>query len=59
MACDPVATFARALEAGGVLSLAARAEIDARLDRDIDEAVAFAKGSPYPDASELAEHVYG
>lgn len=59
MACDPVATFARALEAGGVLSPAARADIDARLDHDINEAVAFAKGSPYPDASELAEHVYG
>lgn len=59
MACDPVATFARALEAAGILLPAARAAIDARLDRELDEAVAFAKASPFPDASELAEHVYG
>ncbi len=59
MARDPVASFAAALQAAGVLSPAARAEIDADLDRAVDDAVAFAKASPFPDPSELTQHVYG
>ena len=59
IACDPVATFGRALEAAGVLAARARARLDASLDRDVDDAVAFAKASQFPDESELAQQVYG
>ncbi len=59
MACDPLATFPKALERAGVLPAPARAEIDRRLDQAIEDAFAFARSSPFPDESELSEHVYG
>jgi acetoin:2,6-dichlorophenolindophenol oxidoreductase subunit alpha len=59
MACDPVAVFAGALEGAGVLPAARRTELDAGLDRALEDAFAFAKSSPFPDAAELAQHVYG
>jgi acetoin:2,6-dichlorophenolindophenol oxidoreductase subunit alpha len=59
MARDPVATFALALARAGVLSEAARLAIEGEIDAAVDEAVAFAKASPYPEPSELTTHVYG
>jgi pyruvate dehydrogenase E1 component alpha subunit len=58
MARDPVAALAQALEARGVLPATERAAIDAQIDAAIDDAVTFAKASPFPDLSELERHVY-
>jgi acetoin:2,6-dichlorophenolindophenol oxidoreductase subunit alpha len=58
MARDPVPLFRRWLLEGGVAE-AELAAIESAIDREIDEAVAFALESPVPDPSELHTDVLG
>lgn len=54
---DPIAQVRARLPAEGVTG----AELDRmeqEIRREVDDAVAFARESPYPDASTLLEHVY-
>ena len=53
MAKEPVAGLARRLERAGVLPAVRRAELDARIEADIADAVAFAKSSPFPEPAAL------
>ena len=55
---DPVATFERALIAAGILDGAGVKDMEARIQSDINDAVAFAEASPYPDGADAAEGVY-
>ena len=54
----PVATFEQRLIEKKILTETAQKQMAAQITREIDEAVAFAEQSPYPDASELAEHIW-
>jgi pyruvate dehydrogenase E1 component alpha subunit len=53
MARDPVARLARRLERSGLLSAARRAEIDAGVEAELEDAVAFARSSPFPEPDAL------
>ncbi len=53
MARDPVTRLAGRLERAGVLPAARRAEIDAGIETEIEDAVAFAKASPFPEPGAL------
>jgi pyruvate dehydrogenase E1 component alpha subunit len=55
---DPVERLAGELEASGALPAVARQAVDVEIDRLIDEAVEFARNSPWPDASEAHQHMY-
>lgn len=55
---DPVATCERMLLDKKILTEAKRDQIAAEIKKEIDEAVEFAEQSPYPDASELSDHVW-
>ncbi len=55
---DPIAVHSRRLVAGGVLSEADVAAIEAEAGRVIEEAVFAAEESPFPDAGELVRDVY-
>ena len=54
----PVANFEKQLFEKKVLTEAQKTQIVAEINKEINEAVEFAEQSPYPDASELAEHVW-
>lgn len=54
----PIKRFGSALVAEGLVSDAGLEEIDTEIETTIDEAVAFAKQAPYPDPSEVYDHVY-
>ena len=55
---DPVTRFERFLVDKKVLTDAKKSEIAAGITREINEAVDFAEQSPYPDASELMDHIW-
>ncbi len=55
---DPVDTFAKALLEMKLLTEAKKKEIADEITGEINEAVEFAEQSPYPEASELAEHIW-
>jgi TPP-dependent pyruvate/acetoin dehydrogenase alpha subunit len=55
---DPVAMFAKALLEMKLLTEVKKKEIADEVTREINEAVEFAEQSPYPEASELAEHIW-
>jgi len=55
---DPLAHVERVLRERQALTDADLAAVQARIEAEIDEAVAFGKNSPYPDASELGTFVY-
>ena len=55
---DPLAIYADRLAACGALTPAAQGAMTARAERDVAAALAFAKASPFPDASELSRHVF-
>ena len=54
----PVANFEKQLFEKKVLTEAQKTQIVAEINKEINEAVEFAEQRPYPDASELAEHVW-
>ena len=55
---DPVAMFEKQLLEKKVLTDAKKTQIAAEITQEINEAVDFAEQSPYPDASELADHIW-
>lgn len=55
---DPVSTFRQRLSAEGSWDDARDAQLRARISAEIEEAVQFAKSSPFPEVGELYEHVY-
>lgn len=58
MAKDPVPRFRSWLIEQGHASESALSSLEAGIEREIDEAVAFALESPYPDPSELRRDVF-
>jgi pyruvate dehydrogenase E1 component alpha subunit len=55
---DPVTLHRHALEKLGALDEAGCARMQAEIEREIDDAVEFARASPFPARSELAQGVY-
>jgi TPP-dependent pyruvate/acetoin dehydrogenase alpha subunit len=54
----PVANFEKLLLEKKILTDAKKSQLVEDITKEINEAVEFAEQSPYPDASELAEHVW-
>ena len=54
----PIRLHRQLLEDDGLIDEAAHADIDAKIAREIDDAVAFAKASPFPERSELGSHMF-
>jgi TPP-dependent pyruvate/acetoin dehydrogenase alpha subunit len=55
---DPIKRFAEGLAKSGVLTEAARKQIDVEVGREVDESITFARESPFPAVEDLLEHVY-
>ncbi len=55
---DPIPAWASHLEREGILPSAAREEMDQSVEALLDEAVEFARTSPWPAAEEALEHMY-
>ncbi|MBI2205800.1 MAG: thiamine pyrophosphate-dependent dehydrogenase E1 component subunit alpha [Candidatus Rokubacteria bacterium] len=55
---DPIARFERDVRERGVLSAPEIRAIRERVSADLDEAVAFAEASPFPDAKDLLVDMY-
>lgn len=55
---DPVETYRVRLVEEGVLGTQMDIAIRAKISAEIEDAVTFAKASPYPDVAELYEHVF-
>lgn len=55
---DPVRSYGDLLRAAGVMPDSGRKAIHSEIEAEIDDAVAFAKASPFPAANELAKFVY-
>jgi len=55
---DPLAMFEKHLMEKKLLTEVKKKEIADETTREINEAVEFAEQSPYPEASELAEHIW-
>lgn len=53
MARDPVGGIARRLERAGMLPAARRAVLDAQIEAEVADAVAFARSSPFPEPAAL------
>ena len=56
---DPIVLFERQLIEKKLLTDAKKTEVAAAITKEIDEAVEFAEQSPYPEASELMDHIWG
>jgi pyruvate dehydrogenase E1 component alpha subunit len=56
---DPIVTFQRRLLDAGLFDEAALQEIEAGVQRQLDEAVAFARAAPQPRPEEALQGVYG
>ena len=54
---DPLAHYRRNLEAAGRLTAEGLTAMSDRISAEVEDAVAFAKASPFPPASALSEHV--
>jgi pyruvate dehydrogenase E1 component alpha subunit len=59
IAADPYPAFRAKLIADGTATEAQLAEIEAKVEADIDDAVAFALDAPFPDVEEVTRDVYG
>jgi pyruvate dehydrogenase E1 component alpha subunit len=55
---DPIVTFPQWLESQGVLSREERAKVEAEVEATLDEAVAFARASKFPDPSKALDGMY-
>ena len=55
---DPIPAFGELLQREGILNAGERERIDSEAIRTVDEAVAFAEESPFPDPRSLYEDVY-
>jgi pyruvate dehydrogenase E1 component alpha subunit len=58
MGKDPIPRFEAKLVESGAVSKKEAAAIQERIAKEIEEAVKFAKDSPFPDPSELLDNVY-
>jgi acetoin:2,6-dichlorophenolindophenol oxidoreductase subunit alpha len=58
MAKDPIPRFTNKLIESGIATKAELDAIVAQIQDDVNQAVAYAESSPYPDASELMDDVY-
>jgi TPP-dependent pyruvate/acetoin dehydrogenase alpha subunit len=54
----PVAALEKALLERGIMSPAEKARLYENIDREVDEAVAFARESAYPDEGELLDNIF-
>jgi len=54
----PVERFESLLTQAGVITTEERARMREDIDREIDEALAFARSSPFPDSSQMATFTY-
>ena len=55
---DPLVTYPRWLETQGVLPPTDRARVEAEVEALLEEAIAFARQSPWPEPSEALEGMY-
>lgn len=55
---DPVPTYRARLESEGTLDAAAYARMQAEIAAEVEDAVRFAKDSPFPPPELLGQHVY-
>ncbi|MBI2461569.1 MAG: thiamine pyrophosphate-dependent dehydrogenase E1 component subunit alpha, partial [Candidatus Rokubacteria bacterium] len=55
---DPLLTYPRWLERQGVLTAAERARVEAEVEARLEEAIAYARESPWPEPSEALEGMY-
>lgn len=55
---DPIERFYRQLHAAGYIDQTERDDIEARVEREVDDAVEFAEQSPEPDPSGLLDFLY-
>jgi len=58
IARDPIKRLADQLAESGVMSEAERAKVDAEVDREVMDAITYARESPFPAVEDLLEHVY-
>jgi pyruvate dehydrogenase E1 component alpha subunit len=58
MARCPLRLSRRDLENSNVLDEAAHAVMDSEIAAEIDDAVSFARASPFPNRAELSRHIY-
>ena len=56
---DPIVLFEKQLIDKKLLTEAKKTEVAAAITKEINEAVEFAEQSPYPEASELMDHIWG
>lgn len=55
---DPIGIYHRFLTGDGIVSEEELDDVEARVERDVEEAVQFAENSPEPEPSALFENVY-
>src|SRR5690606_27567129 len=55
---DAIGMFAKRLESEGILTPEKREEIQRAMQAEVDEALEFARSSPYPDPAEALQHVF-
>ncbi len=58
LARDPLPRFARRMMKAGMVDETELESIDSAITTRVEDAVAFAKNSPYPAAEEVTDHVY-
>ncbi len=58
LAKDPIPRFARRMMKAGMVDEAELESIDTTITKRVEDAVAFANESPYPEAGEVTDHVY-
>ena len=56
---DPIAAFSRRVVEAGALTDADLQAVDEQITAEIQDAVAFATDSPWPDPATVADHIYG
>jgi pyruvate dehydrogenase E1 component alpha subunit len=55
---DPIKRYADALAESGVMNEAKRKQIEDEVRHEVDDAIKFARESPFPAVEDLLEHVY-
>jgi pyruvate dehydrogenase E1 component alpha subunit len=58
IARDPIKRFADDMARSGALSEAQREKLDADVQAEVDQSIAFARQSPFPETKDLLKHVY-
>lgn len=58
IARDPIERLVVHMAAEGAMSPAQREDVDARVQKEVDDSIAFARQSPFPEVKDLLKHVY-